>query len=362
MNNPDNLQPLLSLIMITKNNEADLDRCLSSVKGLVDEIIIVDTGSTDKTKEIAEKYTYKVFDYKWINDFSAAKNYALSFAKGKWVINLDADESLSPGDHKIILDMIKNAPIEVGGFSLIQRNYTNNLGQFGLVSTKDDEYTESRVATGFVPRRVVRIFRSDKKIFFEGVVHDSVEKSILRSRMVEETSIPIHHYGMLTRDNKERTKMYVEIEKNNLKPNDFFQLYQIGAQVHSLGELDEALAWLDKCLVMNKGFMLAWLEKGTIYLEKGDLSEAKKCLQEAASLGQHEMIYGHLGIVHAQLGDFDMAIDYFRRAIRLNPKNADFCFNLGLALTSANRKTEAGYAFKKAVELNPKYGEKVKIG
>ncbi|MEK6919007.1 MAG: glycosyltransferase [Nanoarchaeota archaeon] len=352
---------LLSLIVITKNNDKDLDKCLSSVTGLVDEIVVVDTGSTDKTKEIADKYTYKVFDYKWNDNFSEAKNYALKWAAGKWVINLDADESLSKSDHKIILDMINNASLDIGGFSLIQRNYTNDIGKFGLVSTKDDSYSESSVASGFVPRRIVRIFRNEEKIFFEGTVHDSVEKSILRSRIVEETSIPIHHYGPLTRNNDERTRMYVDMERNNLRAKDFFQRYQIASQLHSLGKSDEALDWLDQCLVMNKNFLLAWLEKGTIFLEKENFDEAKKCLLEASSLGQHEMVYGHLGIVYARMGDYDAAIDYLRKAIRINPKNADFCFNLGLALNSSNRKAEAGLAFKRAVDLNPEYGKRVKF-
>ena len=99
-------EPLLSLIIITKNNGRDLARCLDSVRGLVDEIVVVDTGSTDNTREIAEGYTYKVFDFNWVNDFSAAKNYALKWATGKWVINLDADESLSKSDHQKIKDLV----------------------------------------------------------------------------------------------------------------------------------------------------------------------------------------------------------------------------------------------------------------
>ncbi len=362
MNNSETLAPLLSLIMITKNNEADIERCLKSVQGLVDEIIIVDTGSTDKTKEIAEKYTYKVFDFKWTNSFSDAKNYALKWAKGKWVINLDADESISSKDHEKILELIKNAPINIYGFSLIQRNYTSKIGQFGLVSTKGDDYEESKIAAGFVPRRIVRLFKRDSRISFEGAVHDSVEKSIINMNgRVIHASIPIHHFGMLHRDNLERTKMYIEMEKSSLRENDFFQRYQLACQLHSINERDEALKWLDESLAINSKFHLAWLEKGTICLENGNIKEAFLSLKEAESLGEHEMIYGHLGITHAQLSQFDEAIKYFRKAIKLNPKNADFYFNLGLALDSANRKTEAGLAFKRAVELNPAYGERVKV-
>lgn len=88
----------VSLCMIVKNEEDVLARCLDSVKYLVDEIIIVDTGSTDKTKEIAKKYTNKIYDFEWIDDFSAARNYAFSKATKKYVMWLDADDVLLPKD------------------------------------------------------------------------------------------------------------------------------------------------------------------------------------------------------------------------------------------------------------------------
>ena len=95
----------ISLCMITKNEEKFLELCLNSVKSIVDEIIIVDTGSTDKTKEIAKKFNAKIIDFKWIDDFSAAKNESLKHATRDWVLVLDADEVIEKKD----LDKIKNA-------------------------------------------------------------------------------------------------------------------------------------------------------------------------------------------------------------------------------------------------------------
>src|SRR5690625_4581747 len=79
------MDKLLSVCMIVKNEEKVLERCLESIHGIADEIVIVDTGSTDKTKEIATKYTDKLYDFKWINDFSKARNYAASKAIGEWI-------------------------------------------------------------------------------------------------------------------------------------------------------------------------------------------------------------------------------------------------------------------------------------
>ncbi len=90
----------ISLCMIVKNEEKVLARCLESVKDIVDEIIIVDTGSTDKTKEIAYRYTQNVYDFEWIHDFSAARNYSFSKATKDYQMWLDADDIITEENRK----------------------------------------------------------------------------------------------------------------------------------------------------------------------------------------------------------------------------------------------------------------------
>ena len=98
----------ISLCMIVKNEELVLGRCLNSIKNLVDEIIIVDTGSTDKTKEIAALYTDKIYDFRWINDFSAARNYSFSKATKDYIMWLDADDVLLEEDQMKLEDLKEN--------------------------------------------------------------------------------------------------------------------------------------------------------------------------------------------------------------------------------------------------------------
>ncbi len=100
--------PTLSLCMIVKNEENFLGQCLDSVKGLVDEIIIVDTGSADRTKEIAGRFTDKVFDFEWCDDFSAARTESLRHATGDWILVLDADEVIAKRDHDVIRKLIRD--------------------------------------------------------------------------------------------------------------------------------------------------------------------------------------------------------------------------------------------------------------
>lgn len=95
----------VSLCMIVKNEEASIQRCLNSASGAVDEIIIVDTGSTDRTKELCSKYTDKIYDFEWINDFSAARNYAYSFASKDYIMWMDADDILLPENYVKFMEL-----------------------------------------------------------------------------------------------------------------------------------------------------------------------------------------------------------------------------------------------------------------
>lgn len=348
------INPLISLCIISKDNDKTIGRCLASVAGLADEIILVDTGSKDRTKEIAKSLGAKIFEFIWDNDFSKAKNFALSEAKGSWILNLDADETISEKDVQKIRNLVTKGS-NYQGYSLIQRNYGNEIGTFGWVSSKDDEYEESKIAKGFVPRRMVRLFRNDKRIRFEGVVHDSVIPAINRigPGLIFESDVVIHHFGYLGRSN-ERTEKYIELEKQNIK-NDYFQEYQIASQFHSIGKLNEALEHLAKSIQLNPNFYLSLLEIAVISIKKGKISEAKPLLLRSLQLKEHEMAWEHLGIVETYEKNYDRAIACFNKAIGMNPKNADFYFNLGNALKLAGRINQAKQAWAKAVYLNPDY-------
>lgn len=351
----------LSVCIITKNNEKTIGRCISSVIGIAGEIIVVDSGSNDKTKSICSSLGAKIYDFQWKDNFSDAKNFAISKANGQWVLNLDADETISEKDTKKIKEIVdKNEDYD--GYYLIQRNYSNQLGSFGWVSSRDDEYEESKIAKGFTPRKMLRLFRNKQGIKFEGVVHDSVIKSIENIHgKINETNIVIHHYGYVERGVEggiERTEKYVEIEKQNLR-GDYFQEYQIASQLHSIGKLNEAVEHLAKSIELNPGFYLSLLELAIISIKKGKVSEAKPLLIKSLQLKEHEMAWEHLGIVEVHEKNFDKAIACFNKAIEMNPKNADFYFNLGNTLKLAGRANQAKQAYAKAVYLNPDYSERI---
>ena len=126
----------ISLCMIVKNEEKILARCLDSVSDLVEEIIIVDTGSTDRTKEIAAKYTDKIYDFEWIDDFAAARNFSFQFATKDYIYVADADEVIDEDNRKRFLQLKEVILPEI---DIVQMKYCNQL-QYGTAYNFDEEY------------------------------------------------------------------------------------------------------------------------------------------------------------------------------------------------------------------------------
>ncbi len=126
----------ISLCMIVKNEENKLDKCLRSIAHLMDEIIIVDTGSLDKTKEVASKYTDKIYDFTWVNDFSAARNYAFSKAAKDYIYSADADEVLDKENQERFRILKEGLLPEI---EIVQMYYSNQL-TYGSVYNYDKEY------------------------------------------------------------------------------------------------------------------------------------------------------------------------------------------------------------------------------
>lgn len=103
---------MISLCMIVKNEEENLGRCLDSVKDIVDEIIIVDTGSKDNTVKVAKQFGANVLFYQWNDDFAAARNFSISMAKHDWIFILDADEELEPINDEQLQKLTQNTRVE----------------------------------------------------------------------------------------------------------------------------------------------------------------------------------------------------------------------------------------------------------
>lgn len=183
----------ISLCMIMKNEEALLPRCLDSVRGLVDEIIIVDTGSTDDSVAIARRSGAHVLSDPWQDDFARPRNIGLRAATKDWILILDPDEVVSRKDHQKIRDM--TATFGVVAYQMDTWNYTQNRTMQGF-RPNSGRYAEGRGWAGYTPSTKTRLFKSGLGFRFVGRWHELVDYSIdVKKHRVMRSPVPVHHYG-----------------------------------------------------------------------------------------------------------------------------------------------------------------------
>jgi glycosyltransferase involved in cell wall biosynthesis len=172
----------LSLCMIVKNESQNLARCLDSVKAFVDEIVIIDTGSSDSTIEIAQNYGAKVDYFAWCNDFAAARNYSLSKATGEWILFLDADEELViESNHASDPDPIRNQ---------VSRHLRSNPELSAFLVPLRDLNQET-----FAPSQI-RLFRNRRDLQFVGRFHERLAIADAQTTLLDK--IHILHHGYTT--------------------------------------------------------------------------------------------------------------------------------------------------------------------
>ncbi|WP_123042214.1 TPR domain-containing glycosyltransferase [Cohnella candidum] len=226
------MEKLLSLCMIVKNEEKVLARCLDSVQGYVDEIIVVDTGSSDSTKEIASRYTEHVYDFTWINDFAIAKNEAVRRATSKWILVLDADEYLDPDKKDELRGMLSELDASQPlGFV---------LPIFNLV--------ESVNSGKFIESTAVRLFTNLPTVYFDRPIHEQV---VYRDGELPLRNYPlsIFHTGYLeqTRKEKEKSSRNLSIFKD-LKGMEEYDYFTLGNEYSSLKDYKQALYYYERAL------------------------------------------------------------------------------------------------------------------
>ena len=326
----------ISVCIIAKNEEKNIEKCLAPLAPYNFEIIVVDTGSTDRTKEIARKYTDYVYDFEWVNDFSAARNFSLKKATHNYVLILDCDEFLTEINVDEIYRLIEEHPRSVG--MLLRHSYYDNGG--------------------------MRV--SYRYYHYNYTIHEQVSDIKTNSTYFERYEIPltVDHVGycgglqdMLQKVERNNTLLLKEIEKN---PEDSYFYFQVGQSYNSIadyenayiyykqafehpidpaqpwlpilaqaylrsmnstGRAEEAIAFFTPLYDSFSGDASFLCTLGVSYLRTNQpmkaMMEFVRALQcsDASSEGVTTYIpYYNIGLINEMLGDINSAVSFYQRA------------------------------------------------
>jgi glycosyltransferase involved in cell wall biosynthesis len=399
--------PKISVCIIAKNEEKMLPDCLSSVKSFAYEIILVDTGSNDKTKEIAKNFGCKVYDFPWIDNFAAARNESLKYVSGDFVLVLDADERLANPD--AIRKTIENAKPKTAAWI---------CNMISSAATKNNEIEKNITA-------VIRFFRYNPEFRFEGIIHEQIIPSILKKGYkLELSEINILHLGYDLSAEEMRKKHLRNLDLLNKwlenHPEDFYNFTHKGKTLLALNKLDEAAKVFDdliekidknkqkndsittKIQVLNYAAITEFRRKnvekslnfalessnllsnqsfanfilGEIYTNQNNIPKALTSYLSmlnaienpslvATIAGEFqlspEQLYWRIGRSYFALNDLQNAVTFFEKGLKNSPKNHLHLIGLANVAFKLKKYPEAKKILEAALEANPERKEIKKI-
>ncbi|NJK40696.1 MAG: tetratricopeptide repeat protein [Acaryochloridaceae cyanobacterium SU_2_1] len=387
----------LSLCMIVKDEALRLHDCLSSVEALVDEMVVLDTGSTDGTVAIATQAGARVYHYCWCDDFAAARNQALQYVQTDWVLVLDADETLVED----IIPQIQGAIAQPDylAITLLRQEVGAAQSPYSMVS---------------------RLFRNHPQIQFVRPYHEWIDESVLALQQQEQhwqigylPGIALKHTGyqadIIARQHKHQRACKMMAAALVQQPQDAYLCSKLGALYGSMGQVKAALDLLQRGLeiqplVSSVAYELHF-HLGNIYTQLGESAFAEQHYQQALDqdlpsilkLGAYNnwanllkaqgqltaacrlyqdlidlqpdlaLAYYNLGLTLREQGDLEAAIAAYRQAIKHQPNYADAYQNLGVALYKQGKSNLCRTALERAIALhlqqdNPQEADRLRQG
>lgn len=288
----------ISICLIVKNEEAVLSRCLDSLKGVGDEIIVVDTGSTDKTKEIASKYTDKIFDFKWIDDFSAARNFAFSKATKDYIYTADADEIIDKENHRKFMEIKQ---VLLNEIEIVQMKYTNQL-QHGTTYNFNTEYRP-------------KLFKRLRTFTWI----DSIHETIRVEPIIYDSDIEIIHMPECNHASRDLSIFLKIIKRGERLSSRLLSMYAkelfISGKVWDFAvaiEYFEGVLYEEKRSEDEIKYAICVIAKG-YRLNKDIYSFLKTCMKGVADKPCSELCY-ELGEYYYELKDYNEAIIWYYNA------------------------------------------------
>ena len=299
----------LSLCMIVRDEEEMLPGCLDSVKDVVDEIVIIDTGSRDNTVAKAKQCGARVYEQPWEEDFSKARNLSLDRANGEWILVLDADERLTAASAKELRNELERCSAE--GLRVMVRDLVREQGH-----------------ADFLLNTSTRVFRNRPQYRYERRVHEQIDLSILAARLGPppvSSNLIIDHYGYLKDvvKKKDKRKRNLTLAEREVKAiGDGFSYYNLGVEYIRHQRYAEALAALDNAL--------------------SKLDPSQLVAAEA---------YHRKGICLMEMSNFSESLTVLDEALRLYPDFTDLLFQKAEVLCQLRRYTDAILAFQQCRQM-----------
>jgi glycosyltransferase involved in cell wall biosynthesis len=305
----------LSLAMIVRDEEEMLPRSLAAAKDAVDEIIVVDTGSTDRTVEIAKSFGAKVIEREWTGSFADARNASFDAATGDWVMFLDADEVLVADDAQRLREVLGRTWREA--FYLVETNFTGELGDGTAVT-----------------HNALRVFRNRPEYRFEGRIHEQIAHKLPSGQpeRIEITDVRVEHYGYLgvVRDAKDKSRRNIELlerQRDEGGEETGFLHFNLGSEYAALGENPQARA----------SFERAW--------------ELMRNRPDRAAYGYIPSLVARLVRARRLTGDLDGSIALADEGLRLLPGFTDLVFEQAQAARESGRAELAAELLERCLTM-----------
>lgn len=332
----------LSVCIIAKNEEAHLEECLKRLIPYGFEIVLVDTGSTDRTVAITEKYTDRIFHFDWCDDFSAARNFCMEKASHDWILSIDCDEYIEKIDLAVLGRCIDQHP-DCAGRILIRNRFLQN-GQ-----------------TAFEQARVSRL--ANRRYFhFTGTIHEQLERRDNRAKTVYDVPITILHVGYdeTEADMQKKSRRNIALLTAQLKKEgpDPYLYFQLGQCYRRLGETEKAFESFDAGLSMDVDPSLDYVKTmvesyGYTLLDLKQYREALGLAELYDTFAARADFVFLMGLIYMNNGLFDASIDQFKKASTMEEFSVDGVnsykanYNIGVIYECTGHISEAKTYYKK---------------
>ncbi|GMQ64318.1 TPR domain-containing glycosyltransferase [Vallitalea sp. AN17-2] len=295
--------------MIVKNEEKYLVKCLESVKELVDEMIIVDTGSIDSTVDIAKKFGAKILHYTWDNNFSNARNFSLKYASKDWILLMDGDDEFAKEDYSKFIQLVNTSSKDAHYFKTL--SYAGKIKNNNIITNLN-----------------LRLLKNNKKYKFRGAIHEQITpiEGKMDYNNCSSEDIKIYHYGYLTdvaKDKNKRKRNITIIEKAlENDPHNPFHIFNLGNEYYAMDKKEKALELYNKVyakVVTTSGYYSKLIIRRIMCLDElGRYSDALQGIEEGLKIYEKfvdlELIRGW---IYMKLKRFTLAIDAFNSCLKI---------------------------------------------